>query len=106
MLPTTEFTAHAMTTVPHDSLPPGQCIDFQRVASFAGAWKENPSLTRPNRAMAEDLAWLASHIQQADSAEASDGSAAREMACHLCRLLAENKLPPCRSEGCALHGVE
>ena len=89
------------TPTPH----PGQDINFKRVAAFADTWKDNPHLSAPSRAMAEDLAWLAAHIEQSasDASDASDGSAVREVACHLCRLLSENKLPPCRNEGCALH---
>ena len=100
------LSLHAtMSTSALTPLSPCQAIDFKRVAAFADSWKDNPHLSAPNRAMAEDLAWLAAHIEQSASPDASDGSAVREMACHLCRLLSENKLPPCRTDGCALHAA-
>ncbi len=94
-----------MPTSLHSGSLPGQAIDFKRVARFAETWRDDPGLDAPARAMAEDLAWGAAHIQQSAAPDLSDGSAIRAMTCHLCRLRSANKLPPCRSEDCALHGI-
>lgn len=94
-----------MPTSLHLSILPDQAIDFKRVVRFAEAWKDDPCLDAAAKAMAEDLAWGAAHIELSASPDLSDGSAVRALACHLCRLRSANKLPPCRSDGCALHGV-
>ena len=79
-------------------------IDFGRVALFARAWLDNQALTESNRLMVEDLIWHASLLEKAKDADVPDGLVVREITCHLCRLQSAPRLPPCRSEGCALHG--
>ena len=69
-------------------------------------WKDSVLLHELNRAVADDLAWLALQLHDSETPDVSDSLAVQEISCHLCRLMAGNKLPPCRTEGCALDGPE
>ena len=92
--------------VPHGEMSLTQHVDYGRVVGFANRWKDSPLLHELNRAVADDLAWHAMQLQDSETSDASASLAVQEITCHLCRLMAATKLPPCRSEGCALHAPE